>query len=121
MAYDFAISILTNDISIKGGKIALANGNAETVQRVKMRLQWLVGEWFLDTTKGLPWFQEILGDKNTNNAVMLIRDQITSTSGVDRVSTINVRFDAQKRELAIYAVAVIGGQSTVINQGVSFG
>ena len=121
MAYDFAISTLTNDISISKGKVALVNGNAEIVQRIKTRLQWLTGEWFLDTTKGLPWMQEILGDKNTNNAVMLIRDQITGTSGVDRVSTINVRFDAQKRELSIYAVAVVNGQNTVINQGVIFG
>ena len=121
MAYDFAISTLTNDLSISKGKIVLTNGNAEIVQRVKMRLQWLVGEWFLDTTKGLPWFQEILGNKNTNNAVMLIRDQITSTSGVDSVSTINVIFDAQKRELSIYAIAVISGTNAVINQGVNFG
>ena len=118
MSFDFAISELTSDFSIKNGCIVISYDANEVVQRVKMRLKWLLGEWFLDTTKGLPWFQQIAGGKNTNNAVMLIRDQITSTSGVDSINKINVIYDAQKRSLSIYAVIVVNGQNVIISKGV---
>lgn len=116
---DLALSSLTNDAQIKGGKLALASGTSEVVQRVKMRLNWLAEEWFLDTSKGLPWFQSILGGKDTATAALLVRSQINDTIGVDSVDTVNVRF--ARRELSIYAVITVNGQSIPITQGVQIG
>lgn len=118
MSFDFAISELTTDISITKGYTVINRDNSEVLQRIKTNLQWLLGEWFLDTTKGLPLFQQIEGTKNTPSAVMLIRDQISSTSGVDSVGNINVVFNPQTRALSVYAVAVINGQNVIVDQGV---
>ena len=117
---DFALSTLNSDIQIgPNGNCLIVSGIQEVAQRVKMRINWLLGEWFLDTTKGLPWFQSMLGGKDVNTATLLVRSQINDTIGVDSVGTVNVSF--AQRKLSIYAVCVIGGQSIPITAGVQIG
>ena len=38
-------------------------------QRLRLRLLTFEGEWFLDTTYGVPYFQRILGRKPTKSAI----------------------------------------------------
>lgn len=75
----------------------LVTSDDETVQRIWIRLNRELGEWFLNTEVGLPWYQEgygILGSKPAfkNEIDLLIRREILNTVGVDQILKFNSLF-----------------------------
>jgi len=67
--------VLTNDVD--------QNGTDSTLQSVCQRLRLYLGEWFMNTSAGVPWYQQILV-KNANPSHIdgLLRDCILGTPGV---------------------------------------
>lgn len=62
------------------------------VQRLKIRLLVLLGEWFLDETRGIPYFQEIL-EKGTSydqisNSIKLV---IVQTPDVKKINYFTIK------------------------------
>ena len=55
MSADFLITS-DRDLTVTGGTLATAGSAAEVTQRVVTRLLRQLGEWFLNTTVGLPWY-----------------------------------------------------------------
>lgn len=60
---DLALDPLTDDLALVAGRLALTSGLGALRQKVLVRLRLCLGEWFLDTSVGLPWFS-LLGQKN---------------------------------------------------------
>ncbi|MEX4399579.1 hypothetical protein MZA86_01045 [Haemophilus influenzae] len=56
-----------HDLMIKDRKLVLVDGVNQKAQQIKVVLLTFLGEWFLDTTIGLPYFDEIL-TRNPDNA-----------------------------------------------------
>jgi hypothetical protein len=71
-------------------------------QHLGQRLQLFMGEWFLDTTVGLPYYQSIL-IKNPNLDVVqaLIQNQILGTPGMLELTTFQFDYDNLARELSV--------------------
>lgn len=64
---------------------------AVIAQRVTIRLRTFLGEWFLDETIGVPYFQEILGGKGVEGAASAIfRSVVENTDGVNSLDEITV-------------------------------
>lgn len=70
-------------LAIANGDLVLVDGLAAIAQDVTTRLQFFLGEWFLNTSAGIPYFQKILV-KNPNLAVVgsLLRKTILTTPGI---------------------------------------
>lgn len=72
-----------------GSQNFLIDDNA-VAQAVKTNLLLLQGEWWEDTSKGLPLFQNILGQSGSQTSQqsidLLIQTQILSTPGVISIS-----------------------------------
>ena len=66
MAVDLLIDPATNDLGYRNGRIRYAVSGNETAQRVITRIRRLKGEWFIDTSAGMPYIQDILGKKDIN-------------------------------------------------------
>jgi hypothetical protein len=84
---------LTNDhdLLIEGGDLVLINSEAEVaVQSLKINLLMFRGEWFLDSSLGVPYFQEILG-KVTNKTLVdnIIKGISTNSYNIYRVTSLN--------------------------------
>lgn len=104
----FAIDPATNDLFLDGsGNIATVS-NAEAVgQHVKQRLQTYSGEWFLNTTVGVPWLEEILGGKyDPALAESVVKTEILNTDMVTGISSFSVGFDQRTRGVIIKGVTV---------------
>jgi len=67
------------------GDISLVNGDAQTTgigaedlaQRLRIRLNTFQGEWFMDNTLGIDWWNRVMGKNRSKMAVdALIQDAI---------------------------------------------
>ena len=90
-----------NLVHVAGRLQRVADGDA-IVQSLRVRLQFMQGEWFLDESEGLSYFQEILV-KNPNVAQIrrLIADRIVETPGVTTLDSLALDFDRTARTLAV--------------------
>ena len=65
---------------------SLANFQTNTrglvAQLISSRLRLWVGEFFADTSDGMPWFQDVLGNRTTPTYDAVIKYRILSTPGV---------------------------------------
>lgn len=90
------------------GRGATRVGGAEQVaQLVKCRLLALLGEWKLDTSLGIPWFDSIF-TKNVrvSDIQATIANIIRSTNGVQQVISIDINPDFRERSLSISFVVI---------------
>lgn len=84
-----------DDLLIENGLILFHDKEDElTRQKVSVVLRTYRGEWFVDFSVGVPYFQEILvGKGNKDIADVIIRSAIQETEGVEDIlsfsSTLN--------------------------------
>lgn len=71
---------IVGDLYFKNGNIRLTETLAEEVaQELYIRLRFFKGEWFLDTTQGLPYLQSILGKKTPLGILSQIFKRVITT------------------------------------------
>lgn len=88
------------------GDIMLNTGAESIRQAVVIVLRTLLGEWFRDVTKGMPFFQAILIKQPNIPAIRdIFKTAILSVDGVVSVSKIDLDFDRSARTLAVVWVA----------------
>lgn len=58
--------LVNDDISLGHGMADYLTGDDATVQTVRCELRLILGEWFLDVTRGVPWI------RNANTGVLPI-------------------------------------------------
>ena len=64
MAYSFYIDEIYNDFRISNGDLVLVQGADNVVQQIRITLKTELGEWFLNTNFGLPYYSST---KNIND------------------------------------------------------
>ena len=88
------------------------------VQRLKMRLLVFLGEWFLDDTRGVPYFQEIL-EKGTSydqvsDAIKLV---IAETPDVKKINSFTIRDSefVNRKIIISFSVSSVYGDISIDN------
>ena len=72
-------------------------------QAVQTALLLFLGEWFLDTTVGTPYFQAILGKHSQQTADLAIQNVVINTQGVTAFSNYQSSIDPNTR---LYSVSM---------------
>jgi hypothetical protein len=99
---DLKIDPITRDLVIEKGDFVLVDGLDAIRQELDIALHTFLGEWFLDTRIGMPWFQKILGEKPRLSVVLSIfRDAILKVNGILSVTDLNAEVNAAERELTV--------------------
>jgi hypothetical protein len=90
----------------------LTNSLSEWVQQeLYTRFKFFQGEWFLDRTLGLPWFQQILGIKNSPLLVQsILRQTISTCPGVAAVIAFQPAFSGRAMTL-VFACRLTDGST----------
>lgn len=104
-----AIDQVTNDLYLTAdGNLALATDALAVGQHARQRLSTFEGEWFLDTTAGVPWLTKILG-KGYDPALAeaVVKASILGTDGVTEITSFSVSFGRETRGLTIRSVEVL--------------
>ena len=100
---DIGIDPITNDISHEDGLIKYTKNEDEVIQRIRTCLRRIEGEWFLDINAGLPYFGgQMLGGKDLEYVKLLIREEILSIKGVEKINDINIIMDTKNKKVSVY-------------------
>lgn len=120
-----------NDIYFNnaGRLVAIAdkNSDAEILQRIKVRLRFFKGEWFLNLDHGVPYFDDaldgnggsednaILGSKSLDNNIIesIFRKEILNIEGVKGLLESSVDYDPVERKVSYYFSAVSINNTTI--------
>lgn len=99
---DLKLDQVSGDLVVENGDLVLTTGEDAIRQHVQQRLRTFLGEWFLDTGVGVPWFQDIL-KKNPNPQIVdgLIQNEIIQTPGVVELLKYESDFDRSLRKLSV--------------------
>lgn len=91
-----------HDLLFKNNKFLLVNGVNQKAQQIKVVLLTFLGEWFLDTTMGLPYFDEILAKNPDSSRIHAIfRKKIMAVVGVIAVEALSLEFQRKERVLNV--------------------
>lgn len=96
---DILLGDLTHDLVLVGGDLSI---QTDIAQHAKIRLAFFEGEWFLDSTAGVPYFQSILKKgANLGEIQTVYREEILGTPGITALTTLELDFDATTRVLTV--------------------
>ena len=92
-----------NNLILSRGNLLFINNADTVVQRVKNRLLFFQGEWFLDLNEGTPWYQEIFVKPiNLNRITSVLKQRILETEGVNRITLFDIsEYEPNSRKLSI--------------------
>lgn len=107
-----------DDVAIINNGVALTQNNSdeEIRQRLLQNLRFFLGEWFLDQTEGLPYFQAVFVKGTPPDIVeAAFKDRIIGTDGVESLERFEpLDLNSATRELKVdFDVKTING--TIIN------
>lgn len=97
-----ALDPITHDFMLVRGQLQMVDGTPSVTQAVKCALLAFQGEWFLDTTLGMPYYQLVL-KKNPDPAVLrsTFAAAIEGVVGVDSVVSLDLQYVRATRSLAV--------------------
>lgn len=99
---DLLLDTNSHDLDTSGYKLHLSSGLDATAQRIKIRLKLFLGEWFLDTAAGVPYYEDILiKNPDLNLVKAALQQQILTTPEVVELISFDLQLDNQTRTLSV--------------------
>ena len=96
-----------DDLDVSTGDLVKLTGAEAIRQQLKIRLRLFLGEWFLDTRVGMPYYETVLvKNPNTQAVRALFQEAILGTPGVTETSDVALEYDGATRALAVTFRAV---------------
>lgn len=115
---DLLLNPDTNDLIFVNGGCPVTVAQQDIVaQRLKITLQTFLGEWFLDTDLGIPYFQQILTKvRNKSTVDAIFQKAILSDPGVLEMVSYESTLTAANRGFNLdFAVRVLDGSIVPID------
>jgi hypothetical protein len=90
------------DLAVTTGNLTTVTDGAAILQAVKTRLKLFLGEWFLDTRAGVPYYQTILVKRPDEAAVeAALKRTILGTPGVVRLTSYTQAWTRSTRTMTV--------------------
>lgn len=103
------------DLVIKDFDLMLTSDKQILKQAIWQELKTFKGDWFLDIDKGLPYYQDILGQRNSIDSVRAIFiEAIKSVSGVKEIVDLELNLNGKDRTLDV-SITVLDEYNNTIN------
>ena len=100
--YDLALNVDSWDLVFQNNDLILIDNAERIAQQIKITLQYWYQEWFLDTTKGVPYLEYIcVKNPNVQHIRQLFRSAIMSVPGVNSVTDLTIDVNAKERILSV--------------------
>lgn len=87
-----------HDLDFDGIDLSLVSDGAEVAQSSKIRLLFILGEWFLDYVLGVDWFDNLFSTETSyEQKAHELRKTIINTYGVTRIEEFKFGIDFANR------------------------
>jgi hypothetical protein len=118
MAKNLALDPINHDLVVENFQLRLTQSNSEFVsQKITQRLKHFEGEWWLDPTKGVPYFGTILIKRPDTGLVRnILFNVVADTIGVEEVVTFEVNYDKSSRTYSVSFEARITEGEIIVNE-----
>jgi len=99
---DLFLNTTSWDLEIENGDFKTVDGRNAIGQNIRQRLQTIVGEWFLDLSIYVNYFDNFF-EKKENYAIIEseLKSVIRNTPGVVDISKFASSFDGESREYSV--------------------
>jgi hypothetical protein len=99
---DLKLNTQTHDLLVTDGDLQVFSDNGAIRQNLKQRLLFFLGEWFLDTSQGVPYYQFILvKNPNLDLVESTLKDVVLSTTGILELDTFQLDYTRGTRQLQV--------------------
>lgn len=109
---DIALDPVSNDLVLEDFDFNLVDDTKQIAQNLAIRLRFFLGEWYLDITQGLPYY-EIFFVKAPNEIQVesALKAEIVNTRGIVELTGFTSTFDARKRLFSVrFSARSISGE-----------
>ena len=82
--------VTDHDLLIENHDLVLISDEGQLSQYIRIRLWFFYKEWYLDTSRGIRFFEEVLGKQNINNLPRiesLFKEEILNLKSTSNSST----------------------------------
>lgn len=105
---DLALAV-DGDILVTEGDIVLSSGLEAIADDHQCRVRTFLGECFVDTTQGVPWMEEILGERPTPGRLREIFEaQVLATPGLVAMTDFAATRSGRSASISYKAKATTG-------------
>lgn len=111
---DLSLGTNFSDLVFTNFNLSINDEPQAVAQRIAVRLRIFLGEWFLDTTYGIPYYQSILVKAPDLNAIRtILRTQISTVPNVLSIDEFDFEYNTTTRTLIVnFTVTTTSGQVT---------
>jgi hypothetical protein len=103
---DLLLGGTDHDISVVSADLSLVAGADEVAQHLGVGLRLFRGEWYLDDTAGVPYYQSFfVAGPNTRTIETTLRQEIQGDPDVDSLSEFGLELDRLTRKLYVSFIA----------------
>lgn len=112
---DLKLDLDTHDLYIANYDLALADDIERVRQSLTIRLKTFNGEWFLDTTQGVDYYNTVFVKTPNLSAIeAMFKSTILSTPDVNKLNSYTQTFDRKTRQITIeFSVDTTFGTTTL--------
>ena len=99
---DLLLNVTNHDVEVDAYDLSLVEDQGHIAQSLRIRLLLFLGEWFLDTDEGVPFFQDVF-KKNPNLGAIeaALKQRILGTPGVTELISFSLEFNESGRQLTV--------------------
>lgn len=97
----------SGDLDFTGDNLTLIDGQEAIAQDITVNLQLFLGEWFLDTRIGMPYYEKVLGKKPRIPVLKnLFQKALLQINGVESIGDLDIEYTGATRVLSVSFVCV---------------
>jgi hypothetical protein len=125
IANDILLDPDTWDYALVNGDLALSSGSDAAAQAQRQRLTFIRGEWFIDTTAGVPYFKASENDRTAILGVKapvatalreVFRQALLASPGTATVDSIDLVVNSDRSASVTYASTLDDGTQLVTDR-----
>lgn len=109
---DIELDPITNDLVFSDFDFQLIDDTKQIMQNLAIRLRFVLGEWYLDITQGIPYFQSFF--KKSPNQIQIesiLKTEIVTTRGILELTSFDANFDPRLRIFSVkFSARAISGE-----------
>lgn len=103
----------TGDYAFGNTPLFYKDSPEAVAQAILTRLRLATGEWFLDTTEGTPYREQILGYQRNGAADLAVQARILETPGVTGITSYSSSISPERKFTVAAVVATEYGSTSI--------